>query len=91
MSGNRDEGQLFGGVRPSPLPCGRGFLVERRTGSRLVQVALLGNTGLPDTDGPADVTDGQIPNGQIPNGQALTGRASYGRHSRSFSDGGTNG
>ena len=29
--------------------------------------------------------------GQIPNGQALTGRASYGRHSRSFSDGGTNG
>jgi DNA segregation ATPase FtsK/SpoIIIE, S-DNA-T family len=40
MSGNRDEGQLFGGVRPSPQPCGRGFFVERRGGSRLVQVAL---------------------------------------------------
>jgi ESX secretion system protein EccC len=42
MSGNRDEGQLLGGVRPAPLPAGRGFLVERRTGSRLVQAALLG-------------------------------------------------
>ncbi|HEX8009213.1 MAG TPA: type VII secretion protein EccCa [Trebonia sp.] len=40
MSGNRDEGQLFGGVRPSPQPCGRGFFAERRGGSRLVQVAL---------------------------------------------------
>ena len=67
MSGNKDEGQLFGGVRPSPLPCGRGFLVERRTGSRLVQVALLGNTGFPDTDGPAGVADGPIPNEPIPN------------------------
>jgi DNA segregation ATPase FtsK/SpoIIIE, S-DNA-T family len=40
MSGNRDEGQLLGGVRPSPQPPGRGFFVERRGGSRLVQVAL---------------------------------------------------
>ena len=90
MSGNRDEGNLFGGVRPSPLPCGRGFLVERRTGSRLVQVALLGKTGLPDTDGPADVTHGPALNGQIPNGQAFTGHASYGRHSRAVANGGTN-
>jgi S-DNA-T family DNA segregation ATPase FtsK/SpoIIIE len=40
MSGSRDEGQLFGGVRPSPLPQGRGYFVERRAGSRLIQVAL---------------------------------------------------
>jgi S-DNA-T family DNA segregation ATPase FtsK/SpoIIIE len=42
MSGSRDEGQLFGGVRPMTLPAGRGYLVERRTGSRLVQTALHG-------------------------------------------------
>jgi S-DNA-T family DNA segregation ATPase FtsK/SpoIIIE len=41
MSGNRDEGQLLGGVRPVPQPVGRGFFVERRSGSRLVQTALL--------------------------------------------------
>jgi len=41
MSGNRDEGQLFGGVRPVPQPVGRGFFVERRAASRLVQTALL--------------------------------------------------
>jgi DNA segregation ATPase FtsK/SpoIIIE, S-DNA-T family len=40
MSGNRDEGALFGGVRPAPQPPGRGFFVERRAGSRLVQTAL---------------------------------------------------
>jgi S-DNA-T family DNA segregation ATPase FtsK/SpoIIIE len=40
MSGSREEGQLLGGVRPAPLPPGRGFLVERRAGSRLIQVAL---------------------------------------------------
>ncbi|MEV4104966.1 type VII secretion protein EccCa [Nonomuraea sp. NPDC049649] len=41
MSGNRDEGQLFGNVRPQPLPAGRGFYVDRRTGSRLIQTAYL--------------------------------------------------
>jgi S-DNA-T family DNA segregation ATPase FtsK/SpoIIIE len=41
MSGSKDEGQLFGGVRPSPLPPGRGFFAERRGGSRLVQAALI--------------------------------------------------
>ena len=40
MSGNPDEGVLFGGVRPGPLPPGRGILVRRRGGNSLVQVAL---------------------------------------------------
>jgi ESX secretion system protein EccC len=41
MSGTRDEGALFGEVRPSPQPPGRGTLVGRRTGARLIQTALL--------------------------------------------------
>ena len=40
MSGSRDEGALLGGVKPQAQPPGRGHFVERRTGSRLVQVAL---------------------------------------------------
>ncbi len=40
MSGSKDEGTLLGGVRPAALPAGRGYLVERRAGSRLVQTAL---------------------------------------------------
>ena len=43
MSGSKDEGALLGGIRPAAQPCGRGFLVGRRNGSRLVQVALLGD------------------------------------------------
>ena len=43
MSGSKDEGALLGGIRPAAQPCGRGFLVGRRSGSRLVQVALLGD------------------------------------------------
>jgi DNA segregation ATPase FtsK/SpoIIIE, S-DNA-T family len=39
MSGSKDEGQLLGGVRPAALPTGRGYLVERRAGTRLVQTA----------------------------------------------------
>ncbi|MEV6368100.1 type VII secretion protein EccCb [Micromonospora musae] len=39
MSGDREEGQLFGGVRPQRLPAGRGTLVRRRDGVRLVQTA----------------------------------------------------
>ena len=39
MSGSKDEGQLLGGVRPAALPAGRGYLVERRAGTRLVQTA----------------------------------------------------
>lgn len=40
MSGSRDEGALFGGVRPGPLPAGRGRLITRDGGIRLVQTAL---------------------------------------------------
>ena len=38
MSGDRDEGPLIGSVRPQPLPPGRGHLVQRRDGSRLIQL-----------------------------------------------------
>ncbi|MEH6819200.1 MAG: type VII secretion protein EccCa [Dietzia psychralcaliphila] len=40
MSGSREEGPLLGGVRPAPLPAGRGRLVTRSGGVRLVQTAL---------------------------------------------------
>ncbi len=39
MSGSRDEGVLFGDVRMGPQPPGRGYLVSRRLGTELVQVA----------------------------------------------------
>ncbi|MEU1387767.1 MULTISPECIES: type VII secretion protein EccCa [unclassified Nonomuraea] len=41
MSGNREEGVLFGKVRPQPLPPGRAFHVDRRYGERLIQTAVL--------------------------------------------------
>jgi S-DNA-T family DNA segregation ATPase FtsK/SpoIIIE len=41
MSGDRDEGALIGPVRPSRLPPGRGWLVTRKEGVRLVQLAYL--------------------------------------------------
>ncbi|MEU8397293.1 type VII secretion protein EccCa [Nonomuraea sp. NPDC048892] len=41
MSGNREEGQLFGNIRPQPLPVGRGFYADRRFGARLIQTAYL--------------------------------------------------
>jgi S-DNA-T family DNA segregation ATPase FtsK/SpoIIIE len=41
MSGNPEEGALVGQVRPGPLPAGRGRLVTRREGVRLVQLAHL--------------------------------------------------
>jgi DNA segregation ATPase FtsK/SpoIIIE, S-DNA-T family len=41
MSGSKDEGALIGSVKPAPQPPGRGFFVERRSGNRLIQVALL--------------------------------------------------
>jgi S-DNA-T family DNA segregation ATPase FtsK/SpoIIIE len=40
MSGDADEGPLIGQVRPGPLPAGRGRLVTRREGTRLIQLAL---------------------------------------------------
>jgi S-DNA-T family DNA segregation ATPase FtsK/SpoIIIE len=39
MSGDRDEGPLLGNVRPSAQPPGRGWLVTRKGGARLIQVA----------------------------------------------------
>jgi S-DNA-T family DNA segregation ATPase FtsK/SpoIIIE len=47
MSGSRDEGALLGSVKPQAQPPGRGYFVERRTGSRLVQVALLDDGAAP--------------------------------------------
>ncbi|GIF76614.1 type VII secretion protein EccCa [Asanoa siamensis] len=41
MSGDPDEGPLVGQVRPGPLPPGRGRLVTRKEGVRLVQIAHL--------------------------------------------------
>jgi S-DNA-T family DNA segregation ATPase FtsK/SpoIIIE len=39
MSGPRDEGPLFGNIKPQFLPPGRGWLVTRRHGGQLVQLA----------------------------------------------------
>jgi S-DNA-T family DNA segregation ATPase FtsK/SpoIIIE len=39
LSGDRDEGQLIGQVRPSRQPPGRGTLVSRRHGTILIQTA----------------------------------------------------
>ncbi|MEU6996975.1 type VII secretion protein EccCa [Nonomuraea sp. NPDC046570] len=39
LSGSKDEGFLFGNVRPQPLPPGRGYHVDRRYGARLIQTA----------------------------------------------------
>jgi S-DNA-T family DNA segregation ATPase FtsK/SpoIIIE len=41
MAGDRDEGALVGTVRPGPQPPGRGWLVTRKDGPRLVQLASL--------------------------------------------------
>ncbi|WP_432832760.1 type VII secretion protein EccCa [Dactylosporangium sp. CA-092794] len=41
MSGSKDEGALLGNVRPAPMPPGRGWLVTRRGGAQLVQLAWL--------------------------------------------------
>ncbi|MGH3158987.1 MAG: hypothetical protein ACRDNF_20775 [Streptosporangiaceae bacterium] len=42
MSGNKDEGALFG-VKPQILPPGRGYLASRRANPMLLQVALAGD------------------------------------------------
>lgn len=39
MAGDRNEGPLVGNVRPGPLPPGRGWLVTRKEGVRLVQLS----------------------------------------------------
>jgi S-DNA-T family DNA segregation ATPase FtsK/SpoIIIE len=59
MSGSKEEGALLGGVRPSALPCGRGVLVTRREGARLVQVALAGEVTGADTAGAGEAEAGE--------------------------------
>jgi S-DNA-T family DNA segregation ATPase FtsK/SpoIIIE len=39
LSGHREEGTLVGDVRPGPQPPGRGWLVRRREGAQLIQLA----------------------------------------------------
>ncbi|HEY9523682.1 MAG TPA: FtsK/SpoIIIE domain-containing protein, partial [Thermopolyspora sp.] len=46
LSGSRDEGQLFGNVRPQVLPPGRGQFTDRRSGARLIQSAFLAPSNL---------------------------------------------
>ncbi|MFB6396575.1 type VII secretion protein EccCa [Polymorphospora lycopeni] len=41
LSGQPDEGSLIGNVRATPMPPGRGRLVTRREGVRLIQLAYL--------------------------------------------------
>ncbi|MER7398466.1 type VII secretion protein EccCa [Streptomyces sp. NPDC000151] len=38
LSGDRNEGDVLGGVRPHPLPAGRGYFVSRKRGTPLVQL-----------------------------------------------------
>ncbi len=45
MSGNKDEGVLLGGLKPEPLPPGRGRLVGRRAAPQLVQLGWLPPSG----------------------------------------------
>lgn len=40
LAGDPGEGDLLGGVRPRPMPAGRGVFVSRRRGKPLVQVGL---------------------------------------------------
>ncbi|WP_093892215.1 type VII secretion protein EccCa [Streptosporangium canum] len=48
LSGNKDEGFVFGNIRPHPLPPGRGYFVDRRHGARLVQTAFLAPPSPPE-------------------------------------------
>lgn len=41
LAGDQAEGDLLGGVRPRPMPAGRGVFVSRRRGKPLVQVGLV--------------------------------------------------
>ncbi|MEU0810419.1 type VII secretion protein EccCa [Streptomyces sp. NPDC005970] len=41
LSGDPTEGDLLGGVRPRPMPPGRGFFVSRKRGTPLVQLGWL--------------------------------------------------
>jgi S-DNA-T family DNA segregation ATPase FtsK/SpoIIIE len=39
MSGNRDEGVLWGTAKPTAQPPGRGTLISRKSGQQLIQAA----------------------------------------------------
>ncbi len=39
MNGSKDEGQLLGNVKASPMPPGRGYLVSRKVGKKLMHVS----------------------------------------------------
>jgi S-DNA-T family DNA segregation ATPase FtsK/SpoIIIE len=41
LAGDPGEGELLGGVRPRPMPAGRGVFVSRRRGKPLVQTGLV--------------------------------------------------
>ncbi|MEU0200838.1 MULTISPECIES: type VII secretion protein EccCa [unclassified Streptomyces] len=41
LAGDPGEGDLLGGVRPRPMPAGRGVFVSRRRGKSLVQTGLM--------------------------------------------------
>ncbi|WP_411148590.1 type VII secretion protein EccCa [Streptomyces sp. A30] len=45
LAGDPGEGDLLGGVRPRPMPAGRGIFVSRRRGKPLVQVGLVEEGG----------------------------------------------
>lgn len=45
LAGDPSEGDLLGGVRPRPMPAGRGVFVSRRRGKPLVQVGLVEEVG----------------------------------------------
>ncbi|MFJ6699331.1 type VII secretion protein EccCa [Streptomyces sp. NPDC091272] len=42
LSGDPNEGDVFGGVRPRTMPAGRGLMVSRRRGTSLVQTGWAG-------------------------------------------------
>ncbi|MEU5577572.1 type VII secretion protein EccCa [Streptomyces huasconensis] len=41
LAGDPDEGDILGGVRPRPMPAGRGIFVSRRRGKPMVQTGLV--------------------------------------------------
>lgn len=41
LSGDPHEGEILGGVRPRPMPPGRGVFVSRQRGNPLVQTGLM--------------------------------------------------
>jgi S-DNA-T family DNA segregation ATPase FtsK/SpoIIIE len=44
LSGDPNEGEVFGGVRPRVMPAGRGVLVSRRRGNAMEQTGWVGGS-----------------------------------------------